>query len=224
MIRRFEGRCCDCCVLTYLIFSASFCCGLGVLSANFERSPSFLQVSVKSAWSFLRAYIRLSLLRACFILLWTSPKLSFAYKLPAGLHLALLQASFELASSIPLSSLQAYLQLPSGLTWISFGSLWGSLEPCHRIVLSLLEASFKLALCFLQAYLGSLQASSSLHSDFCSLLQTCFQLASCSLQAAFELLWSLLWACFRHSFNWEVQNLRTLVLCLACTGFQSSKP
>ena len=140
----------------------------------------------------------LSFLCASFQL--TLSDLQASFKLPAGFHLALLQASFELASSIPLSFLQAYLQLPSGLTLISSGPPWGFLEPRHRIVLSLLEASFKLPLCFLQAYLGSLQASWSLHSDFCSLLQTCFQLASCSLQAAFELLWSLLWACFRHSF------------------------
>ena len=142
-----------------------------------------------------------------------------------------LQALILLSSKLPWASFEHRFELPSslpsassGIVWISFGSLWGSFGPWHRITLSLLETSFKLALCFLQAYLGSLQASSSLHSDFCSLLQTCFRLASCSLQAAFELLWSLLWACFRHSFNWEVQNLRTLVLCLACTGLQSSKP
>ena len=189
VIRRIEGRWCGCCVLIYLNFSLSFFeLSLGMLSANFEQSPSFLRVSVKSAWSFLWAYIRLSLLRACFILLWTLPKLSFAYKLPAGLHLALLQASFELASSIPLSFLQAYLQLPSGL---SLRSLWALPQNCLKLAWSFLQACFmfpsglfRLPASFLEFAFRFLQLASNM-------LPACFMLPPSCLWASLELALSL---------------------------------
>ena len=147
-----------------------------------------------------------------------------------------------LPSSIALSSLQAYLPLPSGLIWISFDSLWGSLEPCCRIIWSLLETSFKLAFCFLEA-------ACRLHTRFLQFplqfLASRFKHASSLLHAPSKLRSSFFGACFEvasgilpieklktlkplffalHALASEAQSHKTLVSCVACKTFRTSKP
>ena len=164
--------------------------------------------------------------------LWASCRLSS--RLPSSF--------LELPSSIALSSLQAYLQLPSGLIWISFGSLWGSLEPCYRIILSLLQTSFKLAFCFLQA---AFKLPASFLEFPLQFLASCFKHASSLLHAPSKLPLSFFGACFElalgilpieklktlkplffalHTQASKAQSHKTLVSCVACKTFRTSKP
>ena len=128
----------------------------------------------------------LSFLCASFQL--TLSDLQASFKLPAGFHLALLQASFELASSIPLSFLQAYLQLPSGL---SLRSLWALPQNCLKLAWSFLQACFmfpsglfRLPASFLEFAFRFLQLASNM-------LPACFMLPPSCLWASLELALSL---------------------------------
>ena len=157
--------------------------------------------------------------------------------------LSRLPSSFlELPSSIALSSLQAYLQLPSDLIWISFDSLWGSLEPGCRIISSLLETSFKLAFCFLQA---AFRLPASFLEFPLQFLASCFKHASSLLHAPSKLPLSFFGACSElalgilpieklntlkplffalHVQVSKARRHKTLLSCVACKTFRTSKP
>ena len=118
----------------------------------------------------------------------TLSDLQASFKLPAGFHLALLQASFELASSIPLSFLQAYLQLPSGL---SLRSLRALPQNCLKLAWSFLQACFmfpsglfRLPASFLEFAFRFLQLASNM-------LPACFMLPPSCLWASLKLALSL---------------------------------
>ena len=147
VIRRVEGGWCVCCLLKFPW--ATFQLTLSNIQAPFKFLSSLLEVSSELTFRW-----------ACFILLWTSFKLFLTSELPAASHQAFPQASFQLASSIPESSLQSYFHKPT----------------------------FR------------------------------------SLHDAFKLPLSFFGACFRLSSNSEAQNLKNLVLWVACTDFWSSKP
>ena len=174
----------------------------------------------------------LSFLCASFQL--TLSDLQTSFKLPAGFHLALLQASFELASNIPLSFLQGYLQLPSGL---SLRSLWAFPQNCLKLAWSFLQAClmfpsglFRLPASFLEFAFRFLLLASNM-------LPACFMLPpSC--------LWAFFGACFElvldilliekfktleplyfvlHAQASKAQSHKTLVSCVACKTFRTTK-
>ena len=156
----------------------------------------------------------LNFIQAVFCL-WASCRLSSRF--PSSFLWGCFEHSFELPSSLPSASFRLNLNF----LWLSLRFPWALPQNYLNLAWNFLQACFMFPSGFFQAPCKLPRVSIAISRN---LLQTCFQLASCSLQAAFELLWSLLGACFGHSSNWEAQNLKTLVLCLACTGFWSSKP
>ena len=161
----------------------------------------------------------------------TLSDLQASVKLPAGFHLALLQASFELASSIPLSFLQAYLQLPSGL---SLSSLWALPQNCLKLAWCSLQACFVfpsnlfwLPASFLEVAFRFLQLASNM-------LPACFMLPPSCLWASLELVLGILpieklktlkpLSFALHAQASEAQSHKTLVSCVACKTFRTSKP
>ena len=173
----------------------------------------------------------LSFLCASFQL--TLSDLQASFKLPAGFHLALLQASFELASSIPLSFLQAYLQLPSGL---SLRSLWALPQNFLKLAWSFLQACFMFpsgsfqAPCKLPRVSIAIprlkHASSLLHAPSklpLSFFGACFELVlDILLIEKFKTLEPLYFVL--HAQASKAQSHKTLVFCVACKTFRTSKP
>ena len=166
-----------------------------------------------------RIAIPASLMRVDFTLaafcLWTSCRLSSSF--PSSFLSACFKHPFELPSNL----LSASFRLNLNFLWLSLRFPWALLQNYLKLAWNFLQACFLFPSGCFQAPRKLPRVSIAIPRK---LLQTCFQPASCSLQAAFELLWSRLGACLRHSSNWEAQNLKTLVLCLACAGFRSSRP
>ena len=175
----------------------------------------------------------LSFLCASFQL--TLSDLQASFKLPAGFHLALLQASFELASSIPLNFLQAYLQLPSGL---SLRSLWALPQNFLKLAWSFFQACFMFPP-------GLFRLSASFLQVCIPISAACFKHASSLLCASSKLPLSFFGACFElvlnilliekfktleplyfalHAKASKAQSHKTLVFCVACKTFRTSKP
>ena len=196
---------------------ASFQLTLSNLPASFEFPSSLFEVSYELIFicaPFDLASSSFELHPSCLLLMsFLQALISLSFKLPR----ASLKHCFELPSSLPSASFRLNLNF----LWLSLRFPWALLQNYLKLAWNFLQACFLFPSGCFQAPCKLPQVSIAIPRK---LLQTCFQLASCSLQAAFELLWSLLWACFRHSSNWEAQNLKTLVLCLASTGFRSPKP